>query len=117
VVRGVLVAMGIGLVILWIVGLGQHATPWLTWLDGLGALFAFALAGGLAATASAALGGGGIFALAIGLGVLWIIGLSTHAVGWLTWWTFAFACGFLLLGIVTSVRGPITTRTTQMRPA
>ena len=108
--------MGVGLVILWIVGLGQHATPWMTWLDGLGALFAFALAGGLAATASLALGGGGIFALAIGLGVLWIIGLSTHAVVWLTWWTFAFACGFVLLGIVASMGETTTTRTTHMRP-
>jgi hypothetical protein len=117
-VRGVSIALGIGLVILFIVGLGRHATPWLTWLDGLAALFAFVLAGAGAATVATALGGGGVFALAIGLGVLWIIGLSTHAVVWLTWFTFAFACGFLLLGMVESVgHKPTTTlRTTQPHP-
>jgi hypothetical protein len=30
---------------------------------------------------------------------LWIIGLMTRSNPWLTWWTFGFACAFLLVGI------------------
>jgi hypothetical protein len=91
--------LGIGLVILWIVGLSDHATHWLTWLDGLGALCAFAVAAmapseGVRRDVSSA-----SIALSIGLYVLWIIALATSAASWLAWWTFAFACAFLLLGV------------------
>ena len=98
-VRGVSVALAIGLVILWIVGLGEHATAWLTWLDGLGAQFGFALAGGIVPGLSNAAAAAGPIALAIGLGILWIIGLATHTEAWLTWWTFAFAVAYLIVGI------------------
>jgi hypothetical protein len=98
-IRGISVALAIGLVILWIVGLSAHATAWLTWLDGLGALFGFALAAGIVPGVSAAAAASGPIALAIGLGILWIIGLVMHAEMWLTWWTFAFAIAFLLVGI------------------
>lgn len=103
-VRGISLVLAIGLVILWIVGLSQHATGWMTWLDGLGALIAFAIAAGVTATMSRAALATGPVALAIGLGVLWIIGLATHASLWLSWWTFAFAVAFLVLGIGAGVQ-------------
>ncbi len=111
-VRGISVALAIGLVILWIVGLGDHATAWLTWLDGLGALFGFALAAGIVPGVSAAAAAAGPIALAIGLGILWIIGLATNASMWLTWWTFAFAIAFLLVGIGAGMqqRSPVDMR-------
>ncbi len=91
--------LGLGLVILWIVGLSNHATHWLTWLDGLAALCAFAVAAmapteGVRRNVSSA-----SIALSIGLFVLWIIALAVGASSWLAWWTFAFACAFLLLGV------------------
>jgi hypothetical protein len=98
-VRGVSVALAIGLVILWIVGIGEHATAWLTWLDGLAALFGFALAAGIVRGVSNAAAAAGPVALAIGLGILWIIGLATHTEAWLSWWTFAFAVAYLIVGI------------------
>ena len=43
-VRGASIVLGAGLIALWLVGLGNHATAWLTWLDGVAALCAFGLA-------------------------------------------------------------------------
>jgi hypothetical protein len=108
-VRGTSIALGIGLAILWIVGLSNHAAMWLTWLDGLAALCAFGVASAAVpdVTRSTAVTASPIV-LATGLFVLWIIGLAVHAEGWLAWWTFAFACGFLLLGLFSG-----TTTTTR----
>jgi len=95
--------LGIGLTALWIAGLGSPNTdPWLSWLDGLAALCAFAIAGFTPSYASKGARVGGPIALSVGLFVLWMIGLGTGAVSWLVWWTFAFACAFLALGIATS---------------
>jgi hypothetical protein len=92
---GFSVALGVGLVIVWIAGLSAHATPWLTWLDGLAGLAAIVL--GLTAARAARVGVAGWSLVAFGLFVLWIVGLSTHGALWLAWWTFAFACGFVIL--------------------
>jgi hypothetical protein len=97
--RGISLILAVGLVVLWLVGLSRHATPWLTWLNGVGALCAFGIAGVAGERMRRGFATGTPVALAIGLGVLWIIGLATHAVPWLVWWTFAFACAFLLLGV------------------
>jgi hypothetical protein len=53
--------------------------------------------------------------------VLWIIALATGTEAWKAWWTFAFACVYVLLGLaggaasesrgrtgVTGPMGPIT---------
>jgi hypothetical protein len=97
--RSVSVVLAVGLVLLWLVGLNQHATAWLTWLDGLAALCAFGLAIGAGPAVTRAIGAGGPIALGIGIGILWIIGLAMHTEPWLTWWTFAFACAFVVLGV------------------
>jgi len=101
-VRGISVVLGIGLVALWIAGLTQHATAWLTWLDVFGALCAFAVAAGAGARVSTGQAGGAV-ALGAGLGILWILGILSRADRWLTWWTFAFACAFVLVGIGAGV--------------
>jgi hypothetical protein len=99
--RPITVALGIGLVVLWIAALSAHATPWLTWLDGIAGLGAIAL--GLAATAHLARGGmAGGFILAFSLFILWVIALASGVTLWLTWWTFAFACAFVILTGMTT---------------
>jgi hypothetical protein len=99
-VRGISVFLGIGLVILWIAGLSTPNTAgWLVWLDGIAALCAFAIAGATVPGVSRASRAGGPIALSLGLFALWVIGLATNVQSWLAWWTFAFACAFLLLGI------------------
>jgi len=100
--RGVSVALGIGLIILWIAGLSAHATPWLAWLDGVAGLAAIVL--GLTAVRMAAFGVAAWGLVALGLFVLWIIGLAAHGPLWLAWWTFAFACAFVILA-ASSVSG------------
>lgn len=118
-IRWASLVLAVGLVILWIMGLNFHATPWLTWLDALGALFAFSIAAGLGAGVGSAraYGTAAPVALGIGLGVLWIIGLATNAQAWLAWWTLGFACAFLLLGILGGTAGErAITPPTHLRP-
>lgn len=115
-VRGISLVLAIGLVVLWILGLSQHATGWMTWLDGLGALIGFAIAGGVTSELSRTAAATGPVALAIGLGVLWIIGLATNASLWLTWWTFAFAVAFLLVGIGAGVQPERRSRIDMQHP-
>jgi hypothetical protein len=98
-IRGFSLLLAVGLLILWLAGLTNHATPWLTWLDGLGALCGFAVAAGASAAAGRATNTAAPIALAVGLGILWIIGLAMHTEIWLTWWTFAFGCAFFIVGI------------------
>lgn len=93
--RGVSVILGIGLIILWLAALSAHAVLWLTWLDGLAGLLAIVM--GLTLVASARAGASGSGLLALGLFILWIIGLATGRSLWLAWWTFAFACAFMIL--------------------
>jgi hypothetical protein len=93
---GISVALGIGLIILWLSALSAHATPWLTWLDGLVGLTAIVMGFSALRAAPSSVGGWG--AVAFGLFVLWIVGLSTRGSLWLAWWTFVFACAFAVLG-------------------
>jgi hypothetical protein len=112
-VRATSIALGIGLLVLWIVGLSHRATPWLTWMDGVAALAAFGIAGSMMG-GSLGVVSGGPMGLGIALGVLWIIGLARHDVSWLVWWTFAFGCAFVLLGIASAA--PRTTHPTTAPP-
>lgn len=117
-VRGISIALGVGLVILWLVGLGNHATSWLTWVDGLAALAAFGVAASVSEGMAASRAASGPLILAAALFGLWVIALFVGASHWLAWWTFAFGCGFLVLGFLggssgrTHVHGG--TRTTRL---
>lgn len=93
--RAISFVLGLGLVLLWLAGLSAHASGWLTWLDGLAALIAIAGAASLVEFHRGGSAGAGL--LALGLFVLWIVGLATGATLWLSWWTFAFACAFFVV--------------------
>ena len=91
---------GLGLVVLWIAGLGSaEATPWLTWFDGLAALCAFGIAAFTPRYATRGTRMGQPIALAVGLFILWAVGLANGATPWLSWWNFVFGCAFLILGV------------------
>lgn len=109
-IRGTSIVLGVGLIILWLVGLSNHATAWLTWLDGLAGLCAFGIAAAVPANLDTRRAIGGPIGLAVALFVLWIIGLAVGAQGWLSWWTFAFAVAFLVLGFAST-----STRMTHTR--
>jgi hypothetical protein len=94
------VIFGIGLVILWLTGLSTpNSAAWFTWLDGVGAVLSFIVAGTIRDVAHVRRVVSGPISLSIALFALWIVGLATNAASWQAWWTFVFACGFLLLGI------------------
>lgn len=107
-VRATCIALGLALVVLWLIGVTSQSTSWLAWLDGLGALFAFSIATAVKPgtndrmAVSPAILAGGLF-------MLWAMALVAHATPWLAWWTFVLACAFLMLGIA----GGATTRTTR----
>jgi hypothetical protein len=110
--RGFTIVLSIGLFILWITGVAGHASPWLTWLDGLAAIIGFAVVLAAGDVAPDRLSPVGPIALGVGLGILWIIGLTTGSNPKLTWWTFGFACAFVLVGIVAhSTKGQPTRQT------
>jgi hypothetical protein len=95
--RGASVVLGIGLIILWIAGLSSHAMhgAWLPWLDGVAGLVAIGIGVSIGKEMGIGVAGWGLMAL--GLFILWIIGLASAAPVWLAWWTFGFACAFVIL--------------------
>jgi hypothetical protein len=92
--KTLLIALSVGFGILGLAGAASGATMWLSWL-----VVVLAAAGAIAAiviprtrSAEGSVSG----ALALGAGILWIIGLATRATGAMNWWTFAFGVAFAL---------------------
>lgn len=99
------ILLAIGLVVLGLVGVGAHVTPWLSWL-----VFAIGVLG--------LIGSGMVFSrveygrptsgtMGVACLVLWIIGLAARAMPWLTWWTFAFGVAFLVTAFVAEEGEPL----------
>lgn len=117
-----LVVLGIGLGILWIVGLQAGVSGWLVWLD-----FAAACLSLLTVLAPDRALGRGLRAspLAVGAGLvlLWIIALAVGAAPWFAWWTLAFGIAYIILGAVGPSEeglqegGPTVPTMTGPRPA
>lgn len=103
-VRGFSFLLGVGLIALWFVALGSPvAAPWLTWLLGVAALGSFAIsAAGSEFDRDKRLRSSAPIALSLALFGLWITAFATNVVSWMTWWTFAFACCYLVLGVAAS---------------
>jgi hypothetical protein len=94
--RAALVALGLTLVLLWLVGVVDGSTIWLTWLDGMAAVLTFWL---LPVTRDDS----GPLEVAIGpalIGCLLLAGFAagmvTRGSGWLTWFNLVFAGGYFL---------------------
>lgn len=94
--RASLCALGVTMVLLWMVGVVDGATTWMTWLDGVAGVLTFLLVpvtrpstGPIGAAVGPAL-------LGSGLVVVFIVGLATHASAWLTWFNLAFGAGYLM---------------------
>jgi hypothetical protein len=92
-----MVALGVALAVLFIVGLSSGASPWLVWLDLVCAIASLLVAfvpdsqiGVLTASP---------YVISAGLIMLWIVGLATMATPWLAWWTFAFGVAYAVLGL------------------
>jgi hypothetical protein len=98
--RGTLAVLGVGLIVLWLVGLGSSSSNWLTWLDGIVGACSLIVAGvGFGDVRVERAASGWLIGLAISLFILWVVGLVTRTPVWLDWWTFGFACAYLLAGV------------------
>ena len=100
------IVLGIGLAILWFAGLNTlNAAPWVTWLDGLGALCAWGIAATVHDGSPVENRVGSTGVLAAGLFALWVVTLFTPVPGWQVWWNFGFACAFGILAIACAYSG------------
>ena len=94
--RASLCALAVSMLLLWVVGVADGATTWMTWIDGGAALLTLllvAITGPRSGPIHASVGPAMLGTLLV---VLFIIGLGARASGWLTWFTLAFGAGYLL---------------------
>ena len=92
--------LGIGLAILWWVGLSENHTATVLWFDAVAAVLAFGIAALLEEperNPSRALGPA---VLGLGLAAVWIGALTGNQPAWASWLNFVFAASFL--GVATS---------------
>jgi hypothetical protein len=83
--------IGVGLTAMWVIGLSEDSTVWLTWTVGIIAALSFATVGLIPEKRGSLWAAACLGLLAAALGVMWLVGLITHATPWLTWWTFVAA--------------------------
>lgn len=93
--RASLSALGISLLLLWVVGVTDNATVWMTWLDGIAGVLTLLLVAVTHADSGPIAAAVGPTLLGSGLLVLFVVGLGTHASGWLVWFTGAYGAGYL----------------------
>src|SRR5262245_58443761 len=95
--------IGLGLALLWWIGLSFNASATLLWFDAVGAVVAFAIGGLVDDTVehnpANALGPA---LLGIGLAVVWIVGLASHQPWWVAWMNFLAAAACLAVAILTA---------------
>jgi hypothetical protein len=95
--------LGIGLLCLWGVALGDSSVSgWITWMVGLAAIFAFLIAVMTPAFPTRRERIQRPLEIAFGLFCLWAIGLFTEGAHWISWWSLGFSISFLLLALAGS---------------
>ena len=97
--------MGLGLTAMWVIGLSQESTTWLTWLVGIAAALSFATVGVIPERRGSLWAAACLAMLSGGLGVMWLVGVGVHATPWLTWWTFVAAILTSLLAAGAAAQG------------
>jgi len=93
--------IGLGLALLWWIGLSLNHSATLLWFDAVGAVVAFAIGGLVDDTVEAnpanALGPG---ILSLGLAAVWIAALASHQPAWVAWFNFVFAAASAALAVL-----------------
>jgi hypothetical protein len=123
VIRGKLIALSIGMVVLWAVGLaGTGNSTAVAWLDLVAAVLGFMGASSITYTTPRGTVSGGTIALSLGIFGIFIGSLVNAVPSWQTWWNFGFACAYLILGIyagtkTVGVKAPQSDQTTPRRVA
>lgn len=99
-VRRSSLVIGLGLALLWWIGLSLDRSATMLWLNGVAALIAFAIAGLVDETEPNPANAFGPGMLGLGLTALWIVGLTTHQPAWATWANFLFAAACLAVAVM-----------------
>jgi hypothetical protein len=94
--------IGLGLALLWWIGLSLDHSATLLWFDAVGAVVAFAIGGLVDDTLEHNPGNAfGPALLGLGLAAVWITGIATHQPAWATWVQVPFAVACLAVAVVT----------------
>jgi hypothetical protein len=99
--------LGLGLAALWIVGLNEDATIWMTWCNGIAAALCFATVGLIPDRRGSPWAAFCLGAIAAGLLAVWIVALRTDGSAWLAWWTFAAGVVTALVAFGAGVQGAL----------
>src|SRR3954471_22279429 len=93
--------IGLGLALVWWIGLSLNHSATMLWFDALGAVVAFAIGGLIDDTVESnpanALGPG---FLALGLAVVWIVALVGHQPARVAWFNFLFAAASATVAVL-----------------
>jgi hypothetical protein len=84
------VFLALGLAVLWVIGLAEDSTTWLTWVVGALVIPMLATTGLVPERQASAWAALCLALLALALAAAWLVGWHSGAVPWLTWWTLAF---------------------------
>jgi hypothetical protein len=105
--RSAPVFLALGLAMLWLIGLAEDATVWLTWVVGTLALPLVATTGLVPEREGSGWAALSLWLVAFALGAAWAVGWRTEAAPWLTWWTLVFAALTLLTGTAVAMQDRI----------
>jgi hypothetical protein len=95
--------IGLGLALLWWIGLSLNHSVTMLWFDAIGAVVAFAI-GGLIddSVEHKPANAFGPAALGLGLAAVWIAGIATRQPIWFTWLNFLAAAACLAVAVMTA---------------
>jgi hypothetical protein len=94
--------IGLGLALLWWIGLSLRPNATLLWFDAVAAVVAFAIGGLVDDTVEHNPGNAlGPAILGLGLAAVWIIGIASRQPAWAAWANFPFAVACLAVAVMT----------------
>jgi hypothetical protein len=99
------VVLGVALAALAGFGLWADRSAVMLWFDLVAAILAFGVAALEREDELGATRGWGPAAIGLGLGALWIAGLTSGQPRWAVWANFLFACAFLALAVMGAAEG------------
>ncbi|MES1165423.1 MAG: hypothetical protein ABUR63_06695 [Verrucomicrobiota bacterium] len=93
--------LGIGLAILWWVGLSENQTATMLWFDAVAAVLSFGMAALIEEPERKPSRALGPAVLGLGLAAVWVSGMAAHQPLWASWLNFGFAVAFLAVATST----------------
>ena len=92
--------IGLGLALLWAIGLGLNGHATMLWFNAVAAIVAFGIAGLVDEREHNPANAFGPGLLGLGLAVLWVVGVASHEPRWVSWLNFLFAIACFAVAIM-----------------